>query len=743
MVLISHKTIKYYFYSILFITLFSSKYIVSEILPISCEGETLNYSISVNLTKYLNSLTNNKSIIENKTIYEKQEDLKGKKGGVVRGTIYEYISKKKNNPDQFIVYDSYDEALAALNNHSIEYFVCYKEIVGELIQMYTENLTYINIEDEDNKKEYESGFLMKSDKNKIKNELELLFNGSNTNQLYDLLSNWLGVDEGLKYVDKNVENPKDNLTILVNFNQPPAAYKENNEQKGLIIQLLYAYAQKLNYNLDIKETNTVEDFIPAVINNTVDTSVGYFYKEDINNSFYLVKTPVNATTVSIIRYDNAINSTEWGIPNSIEDLDGENLAVLSGQEDLIKELFPESKDKIRTYKSPNELFNLLLKEDVDGILIDKIIVDFYEKNNDRITSYEDILTNNSYGFSFTDKNLSEEFNSFLKDKNYNENKLNELFNEWKEATKDKTIDKEYTVPKANASKLYVSFPNIRPMCYKENGINKGYELDLLYRFAKEKGYELVINSENVNNNVSIGCQNITNKEGIYFSDPILNSSSVLAVRKDSKRDLLPITALYGNYTEKNNNIIEIPVEIPDGNIKIASCILPEKFYNDTILINCSINNITEEEQSYFNGTEIKYGKSNDRIKILYSTLDVNNILNANHLFSDETIIKQSNTSNLICAIFGNNITNNTNTNTNSTNDGSTSNTKNSFNRFIPKKKSNNKASTIIAIVIPCVVALLAIIIVTSLVNRGATSAPIEIKGFRPSETALGIKNELP
>ena len=90
MVLIFHKTIKYYFYSILFITLFSFKSILSEILPISCEGETLNYSISINLTKYLNSLTNNKSIIENKTIYAKEEDLKGKKGGVVKGTIYEF-----------------------------------------------------------------------------------------------------------------------------------------------------------------------------------------------------------------------------------------------------------------------------------------------------------------------------------------------------------------------------------------------------------------------------------------------------------------------------------------------------------------------------------------------------------------------------------------------------------------------------------------------------------------------------
>ena len=69
---------------------------------------------------------------------------------------------------------------------------------------------------------------MKSDKIKAKNELELLFNGSNSNQQYELMSNWLGVDEGLKYIDKNVEKPENNLTILINFNQPPYAYIENN-----------------------------------------------------------------------------------------------------------------------------------------------------------------------------------------------------------------------------------------------------------------------------------------------------------------------------------------------------------------------------------------------------------------------------------------------------------------------------------------------------------------------------------
>lgn len=142
-----------------------------------CEDNTLKYSIAANLTKYLNTLSENNSEIENKTTYSTQRDLLGKKAGVVKGTIYEYISKKNGYINNFTVYDTYEEGQNALNNHSIDYFVCYKEIVGDLIQMYTENLTYISVTEEDDRKEYESGFIMLSNNTKFRRELGMTLKG--------------------------------------------------------------------------------------------------------------------------------------------------------------------------------------------------------------------------------------------------------------------------------------------------------------------------------------------------------------------------------------------------------------------------------------------------------------------------------------------------------------------------------------------------------------------------------------
>ncbi len=66
-------------------------------------------------------------------------------------------------------------------------------------------------------------------------------------------------------------------------------------------------------------------------------------------------------------------------------------------------------------------------------------------------------------------------------------------------------------------------------------------MNLNYYIDLQNNIRIIANiSENDNSNtVILRCQNITGVDGYYFSIPILNSSSVLAVRKDSKRNTLP------------------------------------------------------------------------------------------------------------------------------------------------------------------------------------------------------------
>ena len=82
--------------TLLFISLVLLNFVSLEHIPDAVyDGNQLNYSILFNLTDYLYTLSENKSEVEEKTIYSSQTDLADKKGGIVKGSIFEIIAKKE------------------------------------------------------------------------------------------------------------------------------------------------------------------------------------------------------------------------------------------------------------------------------------------------------------------------------------------------------------------------------------------------------------------------------------------------------------------------------------------------------------------------------------------------------------------------------------------------------------------------------------------------------------------------
>ena len=58
------------------------------------DGNKITYSIWGNLTKYLETLSNNNSELEKKEIFNSANDLSNKKGGIVKGSIFKSLLKK-------------------------------------------------------------------------------------------------------------------------------------------------------------------------------------------------------------------------------------------------------------------------------------------------------------------------------------------------------------------------------------------------------------------------------------------------------------------------------------------------------------------------------------------------------------------------------------------------------------------------------------------------------------------------
>lgn len=242
--------------------------------------------------------------------------------------------------------------------------------------MDSEDLTYIEVTEEE-QEEIDSVLIVNSNYPELSAQL---------NEYVPIFDNitkiWIGKDDGLKYFNKTIENPQKNLTFLVHFNQVPFSFIRDGELVGILPHVMYGFANKYNYSLEIVEAQNNDQYIQDIKDNKVNISIGYLFKGSYENddSLLIIKSPVKVTTANIIRYDNSIDSNIWTIPNSISDFNGWKIGSLTSQKTLLKQLFPKStEDQITTADNINDLFTYLLLEDMDGILIDKIVLDYYEK----------------------------------------------------------------------------------------------------------------------------------------------------------------------------------------------------------------------------------------------------------------------------------------------------------------------------------------------------------------------------
>ena len=100
----------------------------------------------------------------------------------------------------------------------------------------------------------------------------------------------------------------------------------------------------------------------------------------------------------IVRYGNHIEF-DTVIYDSIKDFNGQSLGALAVYSELTKSLY---KDSEIIYKDNfYELYIELLVERIEGIIIDKVIADYFNNRYpNRIIFYNDILEKNNYGLGF-------------------------------------------------------------------------------------------------------------------------------------------------------------------------------------------------------------------------------------------------------------------------------------------------------------------------------------------------------
>ena len=658
---------------------------ISEIIEPKCDGETIKYSLYANLAEYLENENN----IDGRELYQSIDALKSKKVGTLSGFYFD-----RSKFDNIIDYNSYDDLIGDLRKHKLDAIVL-NDGTGNNTQMFTNDISIFP----DRPTLVDIGIGFQKDNVTLLNQVNQFINKKNSEEKRQ---EWLGINYQMQYINKTLSGENGILNVVVLLDNPPYSYKDKHgEMTGGDIDFIYDFARDYGYQINLITANSQDEEIEFLKNKSADIAAGYFpirdeKRDEINFSNLWHKGGI----ATLVRYENLPESAEWEkLYENAKEFDGEDLGILkdSSLEDLTKTNFLKS--KYTYYNGTYQLFQALLMEEIEGFLMDEPNAEYFKiVYPERITYFPESFEENQYAFGFqkTDegKILLDKFNQFLSNTN-----VKEIYDKWNvDDTSKLTIDKNLNT---NAETINAAFlMDLNPLCFLEGSEVKGYEIELLYKFAKEYNYNINFTQIDVGERVSYieekkanitgGWFTITDerKNSVDFSNSIHNAGTVLITRVDRKKDTIKLKVLDNNYNEKANNAADVQVKFNDK-IKNSSCVFPEK-YNDTIIINCTISdldNIDPYEEGF------QFVNTSDKIQIICSNLELNNFFQGNSKISGhENIITESDKSNKVC-----------NSNSNSSR----------YDRVSPRiqKKSSGGLSTgaIVGIIIAGVVVLVAAI----------------------------------
>lgn len=675
----------------------------------TCNSTTITYSLYANVTNYLQHNNN----LDKRIFINRPADLKDKKVGVLPGFPI-------NTADygEVITYPTTEDLINALRNHTVD---------GIIADQSTNN--YILLHNYDMYKIPEkTGTVQYGPIFQQGNTLQPIFGNFTSNvNIKNIFETWDGINYDAQKIDMNLNGDKGTLKAIAYLGNRPFAYKDDDGKPvGSCIDIIYSFAKYAGYKVDFQEASSYNAQIDAIKQKNADISCAYItdsLKNDVSTSI----RAEDIETYPIIRLSNSQTSNENENKEYYEtykDLDGKKLGVLTGSvfEDITKTNF--SKSEYQNYNDSFQLYKAMFTGEIEGFLTDlPSAEDFQRRFPEKVSYFGENFYRNLYGFAIKKNNtkLKNDLNSYLSTKN-----LTEEYPKWNvRDTSNLTVDKSLN---RSAPTIRVAmFPDTKPICFEQNNEITGYEILLLYEFARQKNYNIeFITLENSADridyilddkaDISGGALTITEEREkvVDFSFPTLTAGTSLVVPREKRKLPGKVQTLDENYKPIENNTIYFPVQIGDRDT-VSACVFPESYqYNGYALINCTISNLNGSDPTK-NG--LKLGISNDILGLSNVEYNPTNLLNGNTLLPGRNIINESNKTEYICYVAPPPTTIPTTIPITVTT--TTVSIKNNSYLYYKSSKKGLSTGAIIGIIIPCVVALLGASIGAFLCRRGS------------------------
>lgn len=360
------------------------------------------------------------------------------------------------------------------------------------------------------------------------------------NGTYDKLNEkWFGNKEPTEFLDPEaLTGTNGTLRVIVNNELKPFGYIKNGKLVGYDVEILTLFAEEYGYRLDITSV-PFQSLLAGVSGGAYQLGIsGLTITEERKETFDFSDTYHNEDIIYVVAGDgdglNAFRRAELGAVTG---------SLYGG---YCRELFPNA--HISEFNNFSDVLMALRQGKVDGTMLDRPNFNAVKRTDSKLSAVNvpQYSVEIGFGFQKTEEGyaLQAQMNSFL-DKLRADGRLDSMLDKWYGET-EPSVSIPLEGLKENPKTLRVSIDTTRkPFVYMYEGKPVGFEIEALYLFCKEYGYNVEIEDVSFASGLAglagekydLVCGGLymtpERKESVNFSDPYMVADVVMATYEKS------------------------------------------------------------------------------------------------------------------------------------------------------------------------------------------------------------------
>ena len=360
------------------------------------------------------------------------------------------------------------------------------------------------------------------------------------NGTYDKLNEkWFGNKEPAEFLDPEaLTGTNGTLRVIVNNELKPFGYIKNGKLVGYDVEILTLFAEEYGYRLDITSV-PFQSLLAGVSGGAYQLGIsGLTITEERKETFDFSDTYHNEDIIYVVAGDgdglNAFRRAELGAVTG---------SLYGG---YCRELFPNA--HISEFNNFADVLMALRQGKVDGTMLDRPNFNAVKRTDSKLSAVNvpQYSVEIGFGFQKTEEGyaLQAQMNSFL-DKLRADGRLESMLDKWYGET-EPSVSIPLEELKENPKTLRVSIDTTRkPFVYMYEGKPVGFEIEALYLFCKEYGYNVEIEDVSFASGLAglagekydLVCGGLymtpERKESVNFSEPYMVADVVMATYEKS------------------------------------------------------------------------------------------------------------------------------------------------------------------------------------------------------------------